>query len=131
MLTDPISDMLTRIRNGGKARLLRVQLPESRMKREIARVLYERGYIDGFTSDGDPKKPKLSIDIRYNERSQPIIERIERVSKPGCRVYVGSGDIPTIRNGLGIAILSTPKGILTGEEAREAHVGGEILAKIW
>ncbi len=131
MLTDPISDMLTRIRNGGKARLLRVELPESRMKREIARVLYERGYIDGFTSDGDPKKPKLSIDIRYNERSQPIIERIERVSKPGCRVYVGSGDIPTIRNGLGIAILSTPKGILTGEEAREAHVGGEILAKIW
>ena len=131
MLTDPIADMLTRIRNGGKARLLRVQLPESRMKREIARVLYERGYIDGFTSDGDPKKPKLSIDIRYNERSQPIIERIERVSKPGCRVYVGSGDIPTIRNGLGMAILSTPKGILTGEEAREAHVGGEILAKIW
>ncbi len=131
MLTDPIADMLTRIRNGGKARLLRVQLPESRMKREIARVLYERGYIDGFTSDGDPKKPKLSIDIRYNERSQPIIERIERVSKPGCRVYVGSGDIPTIRNGLGIAILSTPKGILTDEEAREAHVGGEILAKIW
>ena len=131
MLTDPIADMLTRIRNGGKARLLRVQLPESRMKREIARVLYERGYIDGFTSDGDPKKPKLSIDIRYNERSQPIIERIERVSKPGCRVYVGSGDIPTIRNGLGIAILSTPKGILTDEEAREARVGGEILAKIW
>ncbi len=131
MLTDPIADLLTRIRNGGGARLLRVTVPESRMKREVARVLQEHGYISGFKSDGDAKKPNLSIDIRYGAQGQPIIEGLVRVSKPGCRVYVGSRDIPTVRNGLGIAILSTPRGILTGEQAREAHVGGEFLAKVW
>ncbi len=131
MLTDPIADLLTRIRNGGGARLLRVTLPESRMKREVARVLQEHGYITGFKSDGDAKKPNLSIDIRYGAQGRPIIEGLVRVSKPGCRVYVGSRDIPTVRNGLGIAILSTPRGILTGEQAREAHVGGEVLAEVW
>ncbi len=131
MLTDPIADMLTRIRNGGGARLLRVTIPESRMKREVARVLQEHGYITGFKSDGDAKKPSLSIDIRYGAQGRPIIEGLVRVSKPGCRVYVGSRYIPTVRNGLGIAILSTPRGILTGEQAREAHVGGEFLAKVW
>ncbi len=131
MLTDPIADLLTRIRNGGGARLLRVMVPESRMKREIARVLHEHGYISGFESDGDPKKPQLSIDMRYGVHGEPIIEGLVRVSKPGCRVYVGSRNIPTVRNGLGIAILSTPRGILSDEQAREAHVGGEFLAKVW
>jgi small subunit ribosomal protein S8 len=131
MLTDPIADMFTRIRNGGRARLVRVTLPESRMKRELARVLQEHGYIGSFESDGHAKKPNLSIDIRYNRRGQPMIEGLIRVSKPSCRVYVGSRDIPTVRNGLGIAILSTPKGILTDAEAREAHVGGEVLAEVW
>lgn len=131
MLTDPIADMLTRIRNGGSARLVRVLVPESRMKREVARVLHEHGYIGNFASDGDAKKPRLSIDIRYNRRGQPIIEGLVRVSKPSCRVYVASDEIPTVRNGLGIAILSTNKGILTDAQAREARVGGEVLAQVW
>ena len=131
MLTDPVSDMLTRIRNGGAARLAKVGMPESRLKREIARLLHTRGYISGFASDEDPKKPTLTISLRYNHNARPIIEGIERVSRPGRRVYVGSDDIPKIRNGLGVAILSTPKGILTDTEAREAHVGGEVLARVW
>lgn len=131
MLTDPISDMLTRIRNGGAARMRAVQLPESRIKREIARLLYERGYIRGYSSDQDPKKPTLTIELRYHQRSRPLIEGIERVSRPGRRVYVGGAKVPQIRNGLGMAILSTPRGVLTDEQAREARVGGEILARVW
>lgn len=131
MLTDPISDMLTRIRNAGHARMNRVTMPDSRMKREIARVLHSRGYISGFASDGAEKKPTLSIDIRYNDASQPLIEGIERVSKPGCRVYVGAAEVPRVRNGLGVAILSTPKGVMADDEARDSHVGGEVLARVW
>jgi small subunit ribosomal protein S8 len=130
VLTDPISDMLTRIRNGGAARMARVAMPESRLKREIARVLQERGYILGFSSDADPKKPNLTIELRYNA-NRPMIEGIERASRPGRRLYVGSREVPRIRNGLGLAILSTPKGVLTDDQAREAHVGGEVLARVW
>jgi small subunit ribosomal protein S8 len=131
MLTDPIADMLTRIRNGGAARLARVQMPESRMKREIARLLHARGYISGFASDGDEKKPTLVIELRYNRQDAPMIEGLDRVSRPGRRMYVGSSEVPKVRNGLGVAILSTPKGILTDDQAREAHVGGEVLAHVW
>ena len=131
MLTDPIADMITRIRNGGQARLKRVGMPESRLKREVARVLQEQGYISNFSSDGDPTKPMLTVEVRYNEGSEPMIQGIQRVSRPSRRVYVGWQEIPKVRNGLGIAILSTPRGILTDQEAREAHVGGEILAEVW
>ncbi len=131
MLTDPIADMITRIRNGGQARLKRVEIPESRLKREVARVLQEQGYISNFSSDGDPKKPMLTVEVRYTEGSEPMIQGIQRVSRPSRRVYVGWQEIPKVRNGLGIAILSTPRGILTDEQAREAHVGGEILAEVW
>ncbi len=131
MLTDPIADMITRIRNGGQARLKRVEIPESRLKREVARVLQEQGYISNFSSDGDPKKPMLTVEVRYNEGSEPMIQGIQRVSRPSRRVYVGWQEIPKVRNGLGIAILSTPRGILTDQQAREAHVGGEILAEVW
>ncbi len=131
MLTDPIADMITRIRNGGQARLKRVEIPESRMKLELARVLQEEGYISSFSSDGDPKKPVLTVEVRYTEESKPMIQGIQRVSRPSRRVYVGWQEIPKVRNGLGIAILSTPRGILTDEQAREAHVGGEILAEVW
>ena len=131
MMTDPVSDMLTRIRNGGRARLRAVSLPESRLKREIARLLHSRGYILGFESGGDPKRPELTIEIRYNNRSLPIIEGLERVSRPGRRVYVGADDVPQVRNGLGMAILSTPKGILADDQARAERVGGEVLARIW
>ena len=131
MLTDPIADLLTRIRNGGRARLVRVSLPGSRLKAEIARVLKEQGFISDFSREGDAKKPTLSVEIRYNAENAPIIEGIERVSRPSRRVYVGWDEIPTVRNGLGIAILSTPRGIVTDAQAREAHVGGEILARVW
>ncbi len=131
MLTDPIADMITRIRNGGQARHKHVEIPESRLKREVARVLQEQGYISSFSSDGDPTKPMLTVEVRYNEGSEPMIQGIQRVSRPSRRVYVGWQEIPKVRNGLGIAILSTPRGILTDQEAREAHVGGEILAEVW
>ncbi len=131
MLTDPIADMLTRIRNGGRARLVRVSLPASRQKSEIARVLKEQGFIAGFSKEGEAKKPTLAVEIRYNAENAPIIEGIERVSRPSRRVYVGWDEIPQVRNGLGIAILSTPRGILTDAQAREAHVGGEVLARVW
>lgn len=131
MLTDPVADALTRIRNAGRARLTRVSMPESRIRREIARVLKERGFVRGYSSDGDPRKPTLTIELRYSSVNEPMIERIERVSRPGRRVFVGAKEIPRVRSGLGVAILSTPRGILADEEAREANVGGEVLARVW
>ena len=131
MLTDPISDMLTRIRNGGQARLTRVAMPSSRMKRELARVLKQEGFIRDFSVTGDEKKPVLTVDVQYGRQNQPMIEGLERISKPSRRVYVGAKEIPRVRNGLGVAILSTPRGLLTDREAREARVGGEVLARVW
>ena len=131
MLTDPIADLLTRVRNAGRARLTRCSMPESRLKREVARVLKERGYVSGYSSDEDPKKPTLTIEIRYGIGNEPIIEKIQRVSRPGRRVYVGANEVPRIRNGIGMAVLSTPKGVLTDQQARDAHVGGEVLLKVW
>jgi small subunit ribosomal protein S8 len=131
MVTDPIADMLTRIRNGGRARLAKISMPKSRLKAEIARVLHETGYIAGFGDVEGAEKPTLAIEIRYAEDDQPMIEGIERISTPGRRVYVGAKKIPQIRSGLGIAILSTPRGVLTDAQAREAGIGGELLAKVW
>lgn len=131
MLSDPIADMLTRIRNGGQARLARVTIPESRLKREIARVLQENGFIAGFQSGQHPKKPVLTIELGYLEPNVPRIERIERVSRPGRRVYVACREVPRVRHGLGMAILSTPRGVLSDQEARDAQVGGEVLARVW
>jgi small subunit ribosomal protein S8 len=106
-------------------------MPGSRIKLEIARVLKAQGFIANFSREGDAKKPALSVEIRYDAGNAPIIEGIERVSRPSRRVYVSWKEIPRVRNGLGIAILSTPQGILTDEQAREAHLGGEVLAKVW
>ena len=131
MLTDPISDMLTRIRNAGQARLTRVAMPSSRMKRELARVLKQEGFIRDFAVTGDEKKPVLTVDVQYGRQNQPMIEGLERISKPSRRVYVGAKEIPRVRSGLGVAILSTPRGLLTDREAREARVGGEVLARVW
>ena len=131
MQTDPIADMLTRIRNAGSAQIARVSMPESRLKREIARVLHERGFIQGFSSDHGETNPKLTVELRYDRLANNMIQRIERVSRPGRRVYVRAAEVPTVRNGLGVAILSTPRGVLTDEQAREANVGGEILARVW
>ena len=134
MLSDPIADLLTRIRNGGKARRVRVSMPDSRLRREVARVLKETGYIRDFSTDADPKKPTLTIELRYHTGARsgtPIIEQIERASRPGRRIYVGHKEVPTVRNGIGIAILSTPKGVMTDRQARDSHVGGEVLARVW
>jgi small subunit ribosomal protein S8 len=134
VLSDPIADMLTRVRNGGHARRVSVSMPDSRIRREIARVLKETGYIEDFASDGAEKKATLTIRLRYHDGRRsgiPIIERIERVSRPGRRVYVGSREVPMVRSGIGIAILSTPRGVLTDKQAREAHLGGEVLAQVW
>ncbi len=131
MQTDPIADLLTRVRNASRVRLTRVSMPESRMKRDIARVMKDRGFVRDFSSDGDSKKPTLTIELRYGRENEPIIEGIERVSRPGRRVYVSARDIPKVRAGLGIAILSTPKGILSDQEARTQHVGGELVARVW
>jgi small subunit ribosomal protein S8 len=123
--------MLTRIRNGGRARLMRVKMPKSKIKVEVARVLRSRGYITGYSDDPEAAKPTLCVEIRYGEDDRPVIEGIQRISTPGRRVYVGADKIPQIRSGLGMAILSTPRGILTDIEARNAGVGGELLAKVW
>ena len=131
MLTDPIADMLTRIRNGGTARRTAVVVPESRLKRQIAELLHARGYLASVDSDDDPKKPTLTLGLRYGGQNRPLIEGLERVSRPSRRVYVDVGSIPKVRNGLGMAILSTPRGILSDEQAREARVGGEVLARVW
>jgi small subunit ribosomal protein S8 len=131
VINDPIADMLTRIRNGGRARLMRVKMPKSKIKVEVARVLRSRGYIAGYSDDPDAAKPTLCVEIRYGEDDRPVIEGIQRISTPGRRVYVGADRIPQIRSGLGMAILSTPRGILTDIEARNAGVGGELLAKVW
>jgi len=131
LISDPIADMLTRIRNAGMAHHSEALIPASRIKREIARVMKESGFIDDYRVEAADGKPVLVVGIRYDAEREPIIEGLERVSKPSCRIYVGAAEIPRIRNGLGVAILSTPRGILSDAQAREAGVGGELLARIW
>ena len=128
-MQDPISDMLTRLRNGTMAMLKEVSMPSSKMKEAIAKVLKEEGFIADYTVEGDVKKT-LTIELKYFKR-QSVIEDLERVSKPSCRLYCGSKDIPRVKDGMGIAILSTPKGILSGSDAAKQNVGGEILCYVW
>jgi small subunit ribosomal protein S8 len=131
VLSDPIADMLTRIRNGGQARLTHVSIPASHIKRELARVLKETGFIRDFRSETEDGKAVLIVELRYRDGSVPMIERIERVSRPSRRLYLRARQVPPVRNGLGIGILSTPRGILTDSQAREAGIGGEYLARVW
>lgn len=128
-MQDPISDMLTRLRNGTMAMLKEVSMPSSKMKEAIAKVLKEEGFIADYSVEGDVKKT-LTIELKYFKR-QSVIEDLERVSKPSCRLYCGSKDIPRVKDGMGIAILSTPKGILSGSDAAKQNVGGEILCYVW
>ncbi len=129
-LQDPISDMLTRIRNAGSAALNEALMPGSKMKSAIAEVLKSEGYILDYSVAKDGPKETLSIKLKYY-REKPVIEGIKRVSKPSCRVYCGSGDIPKVRNGLGTVILSTPDGVISNRTAVENNVGGEILCFVW
>ena len=128
-MQDPISDMLTRLRNGYMSKQKEVVIPSSKLKVAIAQVLEQEGYIKSFRVDGDVKKT-LVVEMKYfNRRS--VVEGIERVSKPSCRLYCGCKDIPKVKDGLGLAILSTPKGILSGKDAEKQNVGGEILCYVW
>lgn len=128
-LSDPLGDMLTRIRNGQSAQKGAIASPASRLRRNVLEVLKREGYIRGF-SQSDEGHKELSIELKYHN-GEPVIKELRRVSKPGRRVYSGVKDLPRIYNGLGIAILSTPRGVMSDAEAREAHVGGEVLCTVF
>ena len=125
-MSDPIADMLTRIRNAQLAEKASVSMPSSKVKVAIAAVLKEEGYVEKFTVNPGEGKPVLDIELKYYA-GRPVIERIERISKPGLRTYKGCEDIPRVMNGLGVAIVSTPKGVMTDRKARASKVGGEVL----
>jgi small subunit ribosomal protein S8 len=129
-VTDPIADMLTRIRNGIRARHPRVEMPSSKLKAEVAKVLKEEGYISNFKIAEEGKKKVLKVFLRYGPSGESNINVIERVSKPGRRVYVGSKEIPKVLGGLGVNILTTPRGVMTGKAARKEGLGGEVLCNI-
>ncbi len=129
-VTDPIADMLTRIRNAIHARHPRVDMPSSRLKTEIARILKDEGYITNFKVVEEDKKKVLRVMLRYGAEGDSPISSLERVSKPGRRVYVGAREIPRVLGGLGITILTTPKGVMSGKSARKAGVGGEVLCSV-
>ena len=131
MMTDPIGDLLTRIRNANNARKASVDIPWSRPKEEIARVLVDEGYLGAVTVvDGTPRNV-LRIDLRYDGQRRPVITGVRRVSRPSLRVYVGVKDIPEVRRGLGVNVLSTPKGVLVDRNARRENVGGEVICTVW
>ncbi len=129
-VTDPIADMLTRIRNGIRARHPRVEMPASKLKAEVARILKDEGYISNYKVSDEGKKRVLKVFLRYESQGANVISLIERVSKPGRRVYVASDEIPKVLGGLGINILTTPRGVMTGKDARKAGVGGEVLCNV-
>ncbi|MEN9572963.1 MAG: hypothetical protein RL514_818 [Verrucomicrobiota bacterium] len=129
-MSDPISDLLTRIRNGGNAQLQVVEIPHSKMKESIAHVLKREGYVSDVIIEGAVATKKIKVKLKYLGRKS-VIDGLKRVSTPGLRRYVGSDEIPRVRNGMGTAILSTPSGILTGNEARRQNVGGELLCYVW
>ena len=129
-VTDPIADMLTRIRNGLRARHQRVEMPSSRLKVEVARILKEEGYISSFKVSEEAKKKLLRIVLRYGQDGESVISTIERVSRPGRRVYVGSRGVPRVMGGLGVNIVTTPRGVMTGKNASKSGVGGEVLCSI-
>ena len=129
-MQDPLSDMLTRIRNAGMASLTEVKMPSSIMKKAVADVLREEGFIKAYNESGDGVKKELVVELKYY-RKKPVIEGIRRISKPSCRIYCGSTEIPKVKNGLGIVVLSTPKGVISGKKAAEMNVGGEIICYVW
>jgi len=128
-MSDPIADMLTRIRNAQSVEKASVVMPSSKLKVSIAKVLKDEGYIDDFAVRGDAARPELEITLKYYA-GRPVIERIERVSRPGLRIYKGRHDIPQVMNGLGVAIVTTPQGVMTDRKARQAGIGGEVLCYV-
>jgi len=131
MISDPIADMLTRVRNAISARHPKVDVPASRLKAEIARILKEEGYIANYKVAEEGVRKTIKIYLKYSPDNAPVISAIERVSRPGCRVYVGQTEIPRVLGGMGINILTTPRGVMTGRDAHKEHIGGEILCRVW
>ena len=131
MVSDPIADMLTRIRNAIKAKFPKVDVPASKLKTEIARILKDEGYILNYKIVDEGNHKAIRVYLKYTAGNAPVISIMERVSRPGCRVYVGSDDIPKVLGGLGINIVSTPKGVMTGKAARKEGIGGEVLCRIY
>jgi small subunit ribosomal protein S8 len=130
-VSDPIADMLTRIRNASAARHQAVTVPSSRVKREIARILAEEGFIDSYETLPDGVQEQLVLRLKYVEGKTPVVSGLKRISKPGLRVYARKTEIPRILGGLGLAILSTSRGIMTGQQARKLNLGGEVLCYVW
>jgi small subunit ribosomal protein S8 len=133
-MTDPVADFLTRLRNAAKAQHHDVAIPSSGLKRELARILKEQGYIEGYNVEPpEPGRPgeQITITLKYTADRKPVITGLQRVSRPGQRTYVDHGHIPRIQGGMGTAIISTSKGVMTGHEARQQGVGGEVVARVW
>lgn len=130
VMTDPIADLFTRIRNANQMRHEKVTIPHSNVKTEIARILLEEGFITGYSVEGDLKK-NLIVELKYGKSNERVITGIKRVSKPGLRVYAKCEDLPRVLNGLGLAIVSTSKGIMSDKQARKENVGGEVIAYVW
>ena len=131
MNADPIADMLTRIRNANALRYESVSMPYSKMKGEIAKILLDEGFIAGFVAEGEKASKTLHITLKYGANGERVITGLKRISKPGLRIYSEADKIPSVLKGLGIAIVSTPNGLLTDHQARKQHVGGEILCYVW
>ena len=130
-ITDPIADMLTRIRNANSSKFKTVDVPASNMKRAIADILYKEGYIKSFEEIDDNVQGIIRITLKYDEKGNRVIAGLKRISKPGLRVYASKDELPKVLNGLGVAIVSTSKGVMTDKEARKAGIGGEVLAYVW
>jgi len=130
-ISDPISDMLTRVRNASSAVHPTVEMPHSKIKSEVARILKREGYIADYATEGEAAKRTLKLYLKYTTEEDPIIQGLKRISKPGLRQYVNAAEIPRVLGGLGTAILSTSNGLLTDKEARQKHTGGEVLCHIW
>ncbi len=131
VLTDPIADMLTRIRNANMAEKKQVAMPHSKMKSELARILKAEGFIKDYTMENEGGKPVLNIFLKYTIEREPVIQGLRRISKPSCRKYVNSEEVPRVLGGIGIAILSTSSGVMTDAVAREKKIGGEVLCYVW
>lgn len=130
-MTDPIADMLTRIRNANQMKYVEVEMPASKIKNEIARILKEEGFISDYKVKKNNVQDKLLLNLKYGAKKERVISGLKRISKPGLRVYAKAEDVPYVLNGLGIAIISTSKGLMTDKEARKETLGGEVLAYIW
>ena len=131
MLTDPIADYLTRVRNALRADHPEVEIPASRLKKEMSRILVEQGYVNGFEVEPTPVGESIRIQLKYTEDRRPVIQGMRRVSRPGRRRYVTHDDVPRVQGGMGTAIISTSAGVMTGHEAKEKGVGGEVVAYVW